>query len=153
MTNFIQPIDAGIGRSVHTAIGHQLDGWLMHEEHMEIWEGKMSAGECRILMTEFVSRAMNKVMGTDYENSRISVFERTGCLITWLVNEEHDNRIRPQGIQLGKFSVPWNRSNGGTAVVNEAPPAPMDEEEAVLLDETQLANEKIEEHIDNIEFE
>ena len=56
-------------------------------------------------------------------------------------------------MQVGKFSVPRNRSNGGTAVVNEAPPAPMDEEEAALLDETQLANEIIEEHIDDIDFE
>ena len=94
MTNFIKPIYAGIGRSVHTAIDHQLDDKLMHEKHMEIWEGKMSAGDCRILMTEFDSRAMNKVMGTDYEKSQISAFERTGCLITWLVNEEHYNRIR-----------------------------------------------------------
>jgi hypothetical protein len=154
MTNFIQPIDAGIGRSVRTAIGHQLDDWLMHEEHMEIWEGKMSAGERRILMTEFVSSAMNKVMGTDYEESRISAFERTGCLLTWLVNEEHDNRIRPQGMQVGKFLVPRNRSNEGTAAIeNEALPTPIDEEEAAALDEAQLVHELIEEHNNDIEFE
>ena len=29
MTNFIQPIDAGLGRTVRISIGHFLDQWLM----------------------------------------------------------------------------------------------------------------------------
>ena len=34
MTNFIQPIDAGLGRSVRISVGNFLDEWLMIEE---IW--------------------------------------------------------------------------------------------------------------------
>jgi len=58
-------------------------------------------------------------------------------------------------MEVGKFSVPWNRSNGGTAVENEeALPAPVDEEEAaLLLDEAQWAVEILEEHNYDIDIE
>ena len=49
MTNFIQPIDAGLGRSVRILIGHFLHAWLMEADHMEKWESKMTVGERRIL--------------------------------------------------------------------------------------------------------
>ena len=44
MTNFSQPIDAGLGRSVRILIGHCLDAWLMEADHiMEKWESKVTA--------------------------------------------------------------------------------------------------------------
>ena len=36
MTNMVQPIDAGLGRSVRIKIGHALDEWLMEEEHLKM---------------------------------------------------------------------------------------------------------------------
>ena len=62
MTNFIQPIDAGLGRTVRIYITHILDEWLMGDENMESWESKMTASERRILLSHFVAEAMAKVM-------------------------------------------------------------------------------------------
>jgi hypothetical protein len=62
MTNFIQPIDAGLGRSFRILIGHFLHAWLMEADHMEKWESKMTAGERRILSIGFLGKAMRKVM-------------------------------------------------------------------------------------------
>ena len=45
MTNFIQPIDAGLGRSVGLYIGKSLDFWLMEVENVEKWEDNMTAGD------------------------------------------------------------------------------------------------------------
>ena len=93
MTNFIQPIDAGLGRSVRILIGHFLHAWLMEADHMEKWESKMTAGERRILSIGFLGKAMRKVMTQEYEAMRVGCFERTGCLLTLIANNEHDQRI------------------------------------------------------------
>ena len=75
MTNFIQPIDARMGRSVRNKIGKLLDEWLMSEENLGRWEGKMTAGERRIMMTHFISKAIDYVMSSDLENMRVRAFE------------------------------------------------------------------------------
>ena len=53
MTNFIQYIDAGIGRSVQLADGEFLDEWLVDSDDMKVWEGGMTACEKRILIKVF----------------------------------------------------------------------------------------------------
>ena len=52
MTNFIQPIDAGLGRSVRISVGNFLDEWLMIGENMERWESKWTAAERRIMISK-----------------------------------------------------------------------------------------------------
>ena len=52
MTHVVQPIDAGLGRSVRIKIGHALDEWLMDEGNLEKWESKMSASERRVVTTQ-----------------------------------------------------------------------------------------------------
>ena len=49
MTNFIQPIDEGLDRSVRVKIGNNLNHWLMEASNMERWEGNMSASKSRVL--------------------------------------------------------------------------------------------------------
>ena len=98
MTNFIQPIDAGLGRSVRTRVGHYLDEWLMEATNMETWEARMTAGERSILITQFIAKAMEDIMDVSNDDMRVSYFERTGYLLTWLVSDLHDRKIRPQGI-------------------------------------------------------
>ena len=107
MTNFIQPIDAGLGRSVRIKIGYFLDAWLMVAENLQIWETKMTAGERRILVTDFVGNKVTQdVMSPAYEGMRIGRFERAGCLITLLSNNFHDQKIHLQVLKSGSFTVP-----------------------------------------------
>ena len=42
-TDLVQPIDAGIGRSIRLSVGHCLDKWLSIEGNLEAWEGGLSA--------------------------------------------------------------------------------------------------------------
>jgi len=97
MTHLVQPIDAGIGRSLRIAVGHALDGWLMDGANLMKWEAKMSAGERRILITKLVGQAMQSIMSAD--SLRVGAFERTGCLITLLISKKYDEKIRPQGAE------------------------------------------------------
>ena len=97
MTNFIQPIDAGLGRSVRIKISHALDEWLMDADNLEMWESKMSASERRIVTTKFIGAAMKDVMSEDNTSMRSTTFEKTGCLLTWIPNNVHDEKICPQG--------------------------------------------------------
>ena len=72
---------------------------------MQKWETKMTASERRILVTDFVGKAMQDVTSPTYEGMRIGSFERTGCLITLLSNNFHD-QIHPQGLKPESFTAP-----------------------------------------------
>ena len=68
MTNFIQVIDTGLGRSVQLAVGRFLGEWIMGSDNMTVWEGEMTACERRILITIFVSKDPAYVMGSAMES-------------------------------------------------------------------------------------
>ena len=106
MTNFLQPIDSGIGRSIHVEIGNYLGEWFMVDKNMARWEDKMTAYERRMLMIIFESKALIHILAKYQYFSRTSDFERTGCIINMLVNDEHDNKIRPQGMTVEILTVP-----------------------------------------------
>ena len=81
--DLIQPIDAGIGRSIRIYVGHALDTrWLSVDDNLDKWwEGKLSASEQRIMMTNFLASAMDKMMLSEEkkkEEVRIGSFQRTG---------------------------------------------------------------------------
>ena len=139
MTNFIQPIDAGLGRSVRIKIGHYLDEWLMDADNMERWESKMTASERRVLTTIFISKSLKDIMSVEYDGMRIKSFERTGCLLTWLPNDVHDGKICPQGLVREMFQVPKVR----TAVELEESnlPEPMAPEQAAIAEEQVIIDE------------
>jgi hypothetical protein len=69
VTEAIQPIDAGFGRSVRCAIGPKLDEWLLTEENLEKWEHGMTAGESRILISN-ISTYCTTTMQTRIEEHK-----------------------------------------------------------------------------------
>jgi len=105
MTEVIQPIDAGYGRSLRSAIGQYLDEWLMSATNMERWESNISAMERRVLMTHLVDRAQKWILDDDQDKLRVGCFERTGLLLTWQQNLEKDKLVRPQGM-TAPFRIP-----------------------------------------------
>ena len=68
---------------------------MIQADNIERWESKMTAGERRILSIGFLDKAMWKVMTQEHETMRVGCFERTGCLLTFIANHEHDQRIKP----------------------------------------------------------
>ena len=149
MTNFIQPIDAGLGRSVRIEIGNSLDLWLMDADNMERWESKLTAGERRIISIGFVGQAMRKIMTAKYDKLRVGCFERTGCLITLIANEEYDQKVSPQGMKAGSFKVPSERVTvniGEDNVEDTNTLQGQDEEHAALLEVQAI----IDEHNDEV---
>ena len=58
----------------------------MYSDNMAVWEGKMTACERHIHITFFVSKAIDYVMDSAMERTRVGCFESTGCLITMLPN-------------------------------------------------------------------
>ena len=110
MTHFLQPIDAGIGRSLRNNIANYLDEWLMNEENLTKWEGVMTAGERRILTTNLVGKSQEQVLLPENNAMRVACFERTGCLITFMTSEQFDSKIKPQGVEPGTLKVPTDDS-------------------------------------------
>ena len=113
-TDLIQPIYAGIGRSMRIYVGHALDRWLSIDDNLDLWEGKLKESERRVMMTNFLDCAMKKILSEEKKNVHIGAFCRTGCLIE-LHNRELpeadgdmkfcDDYIKPQGL-VGKYIVP-----------------------------------------------
>ena len=99
MTEMVQPVDAGYGRSLRSAIGRELDEWLMDAANLLKWEEKMTAMERRVLVTHFIGRSQNYMMLPENDKRRIGCFERPGCLITTRVCDK-DHLIRPQGVTV-----------------------------------------------------
>ena len=141
MTNFIQLIDAGLGRSVRTRIRHYLDEWLMEATNMETWEATMTAGERRILTTNFIAKAMKDIMDVSNDDIRVKCFERTGCLMTWLVSTSHDAKIKPQGIKDDMINVPTVRREEKIEKNNDILEG-MEPEVAAIAEEQQIINEE-----------
>jgi hypothetical protein len=102
-TDAIQPIDAGIGRSIRIYIGQELDTWLMINDNLDKWEKGFTASERRVMMTNLLARAVTKVQGDD--SLRVKCFERTGCLLRLTADMEHDAKVKPQGLKL-PYSIP-----------------------------------------------
>ncbi len=96
VTEAVQAIDAGYGRSMRCAVGRLLNSWLMEEKNMEMWETEkgMTAAQRRILVSNLVSAANKEILKND--ELRIGCFERTGMLLT--LDGSDDDKIRPQGL-------------------------------------------------------
>ena len=85
-------------------VGNSLDVWLVEEENMLKWEGKMTASERRVLINHLVAEATEKVVKKD--EMRVGCFVRTGSLLHW-TKSEADDLIKPQGVK-SKIIVPDN---------------------------------------------
>ena len=114
----------------------------------------MTVGERRNLITRLIAQALSKVMSDDFEAVRIGAFEKTGCLITHIPLDVHDNKIKPQGMEVGTYSIPKNRtflnSQEATQVDGRVvtTPTPVTEEECALRDERNMIQEDREEEGD-----
>ena len=141
MTEMVQPIDAGYGRSLRSAIGRELDAWLMDSANLIKWESKMTAMERRILISHLVSHAQDEMLLPRNDKMRIGCFERTGCLITKQVCEK-DALIKPQGVTV-PFTVPVLPPSDAEINHIEVEPEPCYENEdiarvAAMLQEVEL---------------
>lgn len=96
VTEAIQAIDAGYGRSIRCAVGRGLDAWLLQEDNMTLWESDkgLTAPERRVLVSRLVSEANKEALAND--DARVGCFERTGMLLT--LDGSDDDKIRPQGL-------------------------------------------------------
>ena len=154
MTEMVQPIDAGYGRSLRAAIGRQLDNWLMNGENLLKWEGKMTAMERRILVTHLVARANSYMMEDARDEQRLSCFERTGCLMTVAEAELHDKKIRPQGLTKelkiprelignNEVEIPRNNNEMTGEINNLIEEENENEESEILLNDEQNKDEEL----------
>jgi DDE superfamily endonuclease len=98
VTESLQAIDAGYGRSMRCAIGRLLDKWLLDEDNLALWENEagMVPGDRRVLMSRFVALANDEVLKND--KMRIGCFQRTGMLMT--LDGSEDDKIRPQALTI-----------------------------------------------------
>lgn len=98
VTESLQAIDAGYGRSMRCAIGRLLDKWLLDEDNLALWEDEagMVTGDRRVLMSRIVALANDEVLKND--KMRIGCFRRTGMLMT--LDGSDDDMIRPQGLTI-----------------------------------------------------
>ena len=109
MTNFTQSIYASLSISSHIAARKELYLWLMNADNMNLWKRKIIVGERRILMTSLARKAADYVLKPENNDMRVSYFERIGCLITILLVDNLDAKIRPQGMEEGSFVIPKTR--------------------------------------------
>jgi hypothetical protein len=79
----------------------------MDADNMERWESKMTASERRIVTTQFIFifKSMGDIMTQEYHAMRVRSFEKTGCSLTWLPNNQQDEKKLPRGMAKGMFQV------------------------------------------------
>ena len=101
-TDILQPVDAGAGKLMKYLYGLAQDEWLDLMENLELWEsGKMTASQRRILMTQWVGKAIETYNSQRYADTRRRLFEKTGCFMT--ADGSGDHRIQPEGVQ-GRYT-------------------------------------------------
>ena len=52
-----------------------MDEWLMEATNMETWEVRMTAGERRILITQFIAKAMKDIIQASNDDMRVKCFD------------------------------------------------------------------------------
>ena len=76
---------------------------------------------------------------------QVGCFERTGCLLTLIANNEHNQRIKPQGMMTGSFTLPTqsvavggdNEDNENDIVVQSAVEGALVAEEQAKIDDNE----------------
>jgi hypothetical protein len=77
-------------------MGHQQDEWLMDEDNLEKWTGKMCASERRVLMTHWLGEAAREVNDPANESTLRKYFEHTGCLLA--ADRSEDGGVKLDGL-------------------------------------------------------
>jgi len=91
-------------------------------------------------------------MTHEHEAMRVGCFERTGFLLTFIANTEHDLRAKTQGMMPGSFTVPTqsvavggdNEENENNIVIQSAEEAALVEEQARMDDNEDDGNLEME---------
>ena len=100
LTDSWQMVDAGYGKMLKVLSKNEQQLWLEKDENIDKWLGitdeKLTAKECRILITQWVGEAHIKLQDGKYDRFRRFCFERTGGLIT--VDGSGDDLIKPEGM-------------------------------------------------------
>jgi hypothetical protein len=114
-TDFLQPVDAGAGRTIVSLYMEAQDIWLDKDENLELWETcKLTASQRRILMTQWLGAAWDKFNSAHFDRARFRWFEKTGALMT--ADGSRDDQITPEGTQSYRFE----RLDGEAAVAAAA---------------------------------
>jgi hypothetical protein len=80
-TDYVQPVDAGLGRQMKLYIGEEMDKWLEDDDNLEKWESNsLSASDRRVLLTHWVGAAWAKAMAKP--DTVRAYFVHTGALMT-----------------------------------------------------------------------
>ena len=104
-TDLWQPVDAGYAQVLKALIGVEHRDWLDCDNIADRWfcnEEPYTAKERRILITQWASRAWEKLSQPRYDKLRLSCWKKTGCLIT--NDGSDDDKIKPEG--LPNYVVP-----------------------------------------------
>ena len=84
------------------------------DDNLDLCEGRLKSPEQRLMMTNFLASAMNKILSEEKRSVRIGSFCRTGCLIELQIRElaQTDRNIKfsgdyskPQEL-LSKYFIP-----------------------------------------------
>ena len=79
--DYVQPVDAGLGRQMKLYIGAEMDAWLEDDDSLEKWESNgLTASDRRVLLTLWTAAAWKKVVAEP--DTLRAHFEHTGALLT-----------------------------------------------------------------------
>ena len=101
-TDVEQVVDGGLGALFKNGYTKAQDEWLDDEENLERWENnEISRRDRRILVTEWVAKAWNKIRSKPA--SIIKIWARTGCLMS--CDDTNDNKIKVAGVDDYDFTA------------------------------------------------
>ena len=116
-TDYLQPVDAGLGRQVKLYMGEAMDAWLEDDDNLDKWESNvLTASDRRVLMTHWLGAAWEKAMAKP--DTVRKYFEHTGALLT--LDGDH-------GVSLFKFdgvSEPFEFMSAVLPAAETALPSP-----------------------------
>ena len=85
-TDLWQPVHVGLGKIIEVLAVHEQQDWPEYDKNIDLWMGysaeKLSVTQRRILLTQWVDEAYEKLRCTECQKLRYSCFRRLGCLIT-----------------------------------------------------------------------
>jgi hypothetical protein len=77
-TDYVQPVDAGLGRQLKIYIGQEMDEWLDDDDNLEKWEdNSLTASDRRVLLTHWTAAAWAKAYAKP--ETVHAYFEHTGA--------------------------------------------------------------------------
>ena len=81
-TDIWQPVDAGYGWLLKKLTAKAQNDWLELEENLDTWMGNnektLTASDRRILITQWVGKAADTLVSSEYDHFRWRCFEKTG---------------------------------------------------------------------------